>query len=823
MIMADIGITQLTGSLIKKRLLDQTTTHTDLLKHLKEANIVSSDASIDTKVSPKQIQQLLIHLRGGGARAAIGRKDDSVKKPVKSASQLGAAKIVHKKTRRQQVKRGPVMTIETSSPKTQLTEKNEGDTVVVKDGDDVVLKSADVANETPVVDNDNTKKPVSTSESEKVKEKSTVVTEQVAVKKDDKKLTKADYAEQRRQFQKNKESRFLKKKKKKSRTQQAQQQATENVHGFERPTEPVVRTVAIPESITIAELAKKMAVKPAVLIKEMMKMGAMVTINQVVDQDTAILLTDELGHQAMAVKETDIEDKLTVDVEDALAEPVARAPVVTIMGHVDHGKTSLLDYIRKAHVTDTEAGGITQHIGAYHVTTEKGMITFLDTPGHEAFTAMRARGARCTDIVILVVAADDGVMPQTIEAIQHAKAAGVPIVVAVNKIDKEEAEPDNIKTQLSQYEVVPEEWGGEHMFQHISAKTGEGVETLLDSVLLQAEVLELKAVPVGKAKGIVVESRLDKGRGPVATVLVTRGELRKGDVILVGKEYGRVRAMVGDNGKACLLAGPSMPVEVLGLSGTPMAGDDAQVVKDERRAREIALFRQGKYRDVRLAKRQAARLDNIFDNAVKGQVQVLNMVLKADVQGSMEAIVESLNKLSTDEVKVSFIASGVGGITESDVNLALASSAILIGFNVRADASARSLVEKEGVDLRYYSIIYNLIDEIKTAMSGLLSPEVKEKILGLAEVREVFKSSKLGAVAGCMVIEGTVKRSSPIRVLRDNIVIYEGELESLKRFKDDAQDVRNGMECGIGVKHYNDIKVGDQIECYERIEVSRSL
>ena len=493
------------------------------------------------------------------------------------------------------------------------------------------------------------------------------------------------------------------------------------------------------------------------------------------------------------------------------------------MGHVDHGKTSLLDYIRKAHVTDTEAGGITQHIGAYHVTTEKGMITFLDTPGHEAFTAMRARGARCTDIVILVVAADDGVMPQTIEAIQHAKAAGVPIVVAVNKIDKEEAEPDNIKTQLSQYEVVPEEWGGEHMFQHISAKTGEGVETLLDSVLLQAEVLELKAVPVGKAKGIVVESRLDKGRGPVATVLVTRGELRKGDVILVGKEYGRVRAMVGDNGKACLLAGPSMPVEVLGLSGTPMAGDDAQVVKDERRAREIALFRQGKYRDVRLAKRQAARLDNIFDNAVKGQVQVLNMVLKADVQGSMEAIVESLNKLSTDEVKVSFIASGVGGITESDVNLALASSAILIGFNVRADASARSLVEKEGVDLRYYSIIYNLIDEIKTAMSGLLSPEVKEKILGLAEVREVFKSSKLGAVAGCMVIEGTVKRSSPIRVLRDNIVIYEGELESLKRFKDDAQDVRNGMECGIGVKHYNDIKVGDQIECYERIEVSRSL
>jgi len=715
------------------------------------------------------------------------------------------------------------MTIEASSPKAQLTEKNEGETVVVTGDEDVDLKSADVANEAPVVDNDNKKKPVSSSESETVKEKSTVVTEQVAVKKDDKKLTKADYAEQRRQFQKNKESRFLKKKKKKSRTQQAQQQATENVHGFERPTEPVVRTVAIPESITIAELAKKMAVKPAVLIKEMMKMGAMVTINQVVDQDTAILLTDELGHQAMAVKENDIEDKLTVDVEDALAEPVARAPVVTIMGHVDHGKTSLLDYIRKAHVTDTEAGGITQHIGAYHVTTEKGMITFLDTPGHEAFTAMRARGARCTDIVILVVAADDGVMPQTIEAIQHAKAAGVPIVVAVNKIDKEEAEPDNIKTQLSQYEVVPEEWGGEHMFQHISAKTGEGVETLLDSVLLQAEVLELKAVPVGKAKGIVVESRLDKGRGPVATVLVTRGELRKGDVILVGKEYGRVRAMVGDNGKACLLAGPSMPVEVLGLSGTPMAGDDAQVVKDERRAREIALFRQGKYRDVRLAKRQAARLDNIFDNAVKGQVQVLNMVLKADVQGSMEAIVESLNKLSTDEVKVSFIASGVGGITESDVNLALASSAILIGFNVRADASARSLVEKEGVDLRYYSIIYNLIDEIKTAMSGLLSPEVKEKILGLAEVREVFKSSKLGAVAGCMVIEGTVKRSSPIRVLRDNIVIYEGELESLKRFKDDAQDVRNGMECGIGVKHYNDIKVGDQIECYERIEVSRSL
>ena len=817
--MADIGIAQLTESLRKKKLIDTSVTEHDLLNHLKEASILPSDADSSVEVSPKQIQQLLIHLRGGGQRASISRKESALGKSTTASSGHSQAKIVHKKTAKQQVKRAPVLKIEASAPR--VIEKPAKEEAAAAPSTTPVEQQAEKI--VPAKGGSVDAKPnAEPKDSDKATQTDASATDTDA-KKDDKKRTKADYAEQRRQFQESKESRTLKKKKKKARTLHAQKLATDNEHGFEKPTEPVVRNVSIPETITIAELAKKMAVKPAVLIKEVMKMGEMVSINQVIDQDTAVLLTEELGHTAVIVKDNDIEDSLTVNNEDSSFEALTRPPVVTIMGHVDHGKTSLLDYIRKTHVTGSEAGGITQHIGAYHVATGKGVITFLDTPGHEAFTAMRARGAKCTDIVILVVAADDGVMPQTVEAIQHAKAAGVPIVVAVNKIDKEEAEPDNIKTQLTQYEVIPEEWGGEHMFQHISAKTGEGVDALLDTILLQAEVLELTAVAEGKAQGVVVESRLDRGRGPVATILVTKGQLQKGDVILVGKEYGRVRAMVGDDGKTCTVAGPSIPVEVLGLSGTPSAGDDAQVVKDERRAREIALFRQGKYRDVRLASRHAARLENIFENAAKGKVQSLNIVLKSDVQGSMEAIIESLNKVATDEVRVNFISSGVGGITESDVNLALASSAVLIGFNVRADASARALVESEGVDLRYYSIIYNLIDEVKTAMSGLLSPEVKEKILGLAEVRDVFRSSKLGAVAGCMVTEGTVKRALPIRVLRNNVVIYQGQLESLRRFKDDASEVRNGMECGIGVKNYNDIKVGDQIECYEQIEVSRTL
>jgi len=504
-------------------------------------------------------------------------------------------------------------------------------------------------------------------------------------------------------------------------------------------------------------------------------------------------------------------------------ESTSRAPVVTIMGHVDHGKTSLLDYIRRAKVADGEAGGITQHIGAYHVQTDKGMISFLDTPGHAAFTSMRSRGAKATDIVVLVVAADDGVMPQTIEAIQHAKAAEVPLIVAVNKIDKEAADADRVKTELSQHDVISEEWGGENIFAHVSAKVGTGVDELLDSILLQAEMLDLEAVATGPASGVVIESRLDKGRGPVASILVQQGQLKQGDIVLCGLEYGRVRAMRDEDGKAIEFAGPSIPVEVLGLSGVPQAGDEASVVKDEKKAREVALYRQGKFRDVKLARQQKAKLDNMFTNMEAGEVSELNIVLKSDVQGSLEAICDSLNKLSTEEVKVNIIGRGVGGITETDASLASASGAIIIGFNVRADASARKLIDNEAVDLHYYSIIYDLIDEVRAAMGGLLSPEFKQEIIGLADVRDVFKSPKIGAIAGCMVTEGKIKRNNPIRVLRENVVIYEGVLESLRRFKDDAEEVRNGMECGVGVKNYNDVRVGDQIEVFEVVEVKRSL
>jgi translation initiation factor IF-2 len=592
-------------------------------------------------------------------------------------------------------------------------------------------------------------------------------------------------------------------------------------HGFAMPTAPVVREVAIPETITVGELAQKMSVKAAEVIKFMMKMGSMVTINQVLDQDTAVLVVEELGHTAKVLKTDALEDEIAVVEEVGTAMP--RAPVVTIMGHVDHGKTSLLDYIRRTRVAAGEAGGITQHIGAYHVETPRGMITFLDTPGHAAFTAMRARGAQATDIVVLVVAADDGVMPQTKEAIQHAKAAGVPLVVAVNKIDKPEADPDRVKNELGQQDVIPEDWGGDTMFVHVSAKTGDGIDKLLESILLQAEVLELTAVPDGRASGVVIESRLDKGRGTVATVLVQSGTLRKGDVLLAGHEYGRVRALLDENGHPVDAAGPSIPVEVLGLSGTPGAGESAVVVADERKAREVALFRQGKFRDVKFAKQQQAKLEDMFTQMQEGEVNTLNILLKADVQGSLEAISDSLVKLSTDEVKVKIVASGVGGISESDVNLAMASNAIIIGFNVRADGSAKRMIEEQGVDLHYYSIIYELLDEVRTAMTGMLAPEFKEQIIGLAEVRDVFRSPKFGAVAGCMVVDGVIKRSNPIRVLRENVVIYEGALESLRRFKDDVAEVKQGFECGIGVKNYNDVRPGDQIEVYERVQVQRTL
>ncbi|WP_114785046.1 translation initiation factor IF-2 [Vibrio tetraodonis] len=592
--------------------------------------------------------------------------------------------------------------------------------------------------------------------------------------------------------------------------------------GFDKTATVAKADVVIGETIVVSELASKMSVKGTEVIKVMMKMGAMATINQVIDQETAQLVAEEMGHKVILRKENELEEAVLSD-RDSNAEAVPRAPVVTIMGHVDHGKTSTLDYIRKAHVASGEAGGITQHIGAYHVETDNGMITFLDTPGHAAFTAMRARGAQATDIVVLVVAADDGVMPQTIEAIQHAKAAGVPLIVAVNKIDKEDANPDNVKNELSQYDVIPEEWGGENMFVHISAKQGTNIEGLLETILLQSEVLELTAVEEGMASGVVVESRLDKGRGPVATVLVQSGTLNKGDILLCGQEYGRVRAMRDENGKEIFTAGPSIPVEIIGLSGVPASGDEATVVRDERKAREVANYRQGKFRDVKLARQQKAKLENMFSNMAAGEVAELNVVLKADVQGSVEAIADSLLKLSTDEVKVNIVGSGVGGITETDAVLAAASNAIILGFNVRADATARRAVETENLDLRYYSIIYQLIDEVKQAMGGMLAPEFKQEIIGLAEVRDVFKSPKLGAIAGCMVTEGLIKRNNPIRVLRDNVVIYEGELESLRRFKDDVQEVKSGYECGIGVKNYNDVRVGDQIEVFEIVEVKRTL
>ncbi len=593
-------------------------------------------------------------------------------------------------------------------------------------------------------------------------------------------------------------------------------------HGFTKPVETKVQDIRIGETISVAELANKMAKKGAEVVKAMFKMGAMATINQVIDQETAALVAEEMGFNVVLVKENALEEAVLADRGDA-GDAITRAPVVTIMGHVDHGKTSLLDHIRQAKVADGEAGGITQHIGAYHVETGHGMITFLDTPGHAAFTAMRSRGAKATDIVIIVVAADDGVMPQTIEAIQHAKASEAPIIIAVNKMDKETADPDRVKTELSQHEVIPEDWGGDVQFVHVSAKTGLGIDELLDSVLLQSEVLELTAVVDKMANGVVVESKLDKGRGPVATVLVQEGTLNQGDIVLCGLEYGRVRAMRDENGRTIQSAGPSIPVEILGLSGVPQSGDEATVVKDEKKAREVALYRQGKFRDVKLARQQKSKLENMFANMSEGEVSEVNLVLKSDVQGSLEAISDSLLKLSTEEVKVKIVGSGVGGITETDATLAAASNAIVVGFNVRADASARKIIESESIDLRYYSVIYALIDEVKQAMSGMLAPEFKQEIIGLAQVRDVFKSPKIGAIAGCMVTEGTIKRSAPIRVLRENVVIYEGELESLRRFKDDVQEVRNGTECGIGVKNYNDVRVGDQIEVFETVEVKRSL
>jgi translation initiation factor IF-2 len=592
---------------------------------------------------------------------------------------------------------------------------------------------------------------------------------------------------------------------------------------FAAPTEPMVREIAVPETITVGELAHRMSVKAAEVIKALMKLGTMATINQVLDQETAIILVEEMGHKAKAAKLDDPEAYLVESGDQAPAELMPRPPVVTVMGHVDHGKTSLLDYIRRTKVAAGEAGGITQHIGAYHVETPRGVVTFLDTPGHEAFTAMRARGAQATDIVILVVAADDGVMPQTIEAINHAKAAEVPLVVALNKIDKHEANPDKVKQELLTHGVVPEEYGGDSPVVPVSAKTGDGVDALLEQVLLQAEVLELKAATDAPARGVVIEARLDKGRGPVATLLVQAGTLNRGDIVLTGAVYGRVRAMLDENGKPVQSAGPSIPVEVQGLSEVPNAGEEMMVVADERKAREIANFRQGKFRDVKFAKQHATKLENMFGQMGEGEKKVLTLVIKADVQGSQEALVHALTRLGTEEVKVSVVHAGVGGITESDVNLAMAARAVIIGFNTRADATARKLIESAGIQVRYYNIIYDAVDEIKAALSGMLSPERKESVIGMVEVRQVFRISKIGTVAGCYVLDGLVKRSAQVRVLRDNVVVHTGEIDSLKRFKDDVREVKAGFECGISLKNFTDLKEKDQFEVFEVLEVARTL
>ncbi|WP_417567692.1 translation initiation factor IF-2 [Marinobacter sp.] len=602
----------------------------------------------------------------------------------------------------------------------------------------------------------------------------------------------------------------------------AKKKPKEKRHGFERPTKPMVREVEIPETITVGDLAQRMAVKSGDVIKTLMGMGVMATINQALDQETAVLVTEELGHKAKTVSDDAFEEEVLSEFSFEGGEKTKRAPVVSVMGHVDHGKTSLLDYIRRTKVASGESGGITQHIGAYHVETDHGMVSFLDTPGHAAFTAMRARGAQCTDIVVLVVAADDGVMPQTREAVQHARSAGVPIVVAMNKMDKEEADPDRIKTELAGMEVIPEDWGGDVQFVPVSAHSGEGIDDLLEALLLQAEVLELEAVTDAPAKGVVVESSLERGRGSVATVLVQNGTLRQGDMVVAGSYFGKVRAMTDEAGKQVKEAGPSIPVEILGLNGTPDAGDEFFAVADEKKAKELAEFRQVREREQRLQRQQAAKLENLFENMGKDEVKTLNVVLKTDVRGSLEAITKALQDLGNDEVQVKIVSSGVGGIAETDVSLAMATNAVIFGFNVRADTASKRLVEQEGLDLRYYSIIYNLIDDVKAALTGMLAPEFREDIVGIADVRDVFRSPKFGQVAGCMVIEGTVYRNKPIRVLRDNVVIFEGELESLRRFKDDVPEVRNGMECGIGVKGY-DVKVGDQIEVFDRVRVERKL
>lgn len=839
-----------------------------LLSQFKDAGI--SIAGIDNFVSEEQKQKLLRYLQqhhgakqeGAAPEKIVLRR--AVTSEIKLGGSHGAGKTVSIQVRKKRtyVKRSPLAEEEAKNHQEEILSNQEN-----IESQEVSLQVVEAIEAAPKVESLEPVKEATQAPLEQVEEvgaipeSATVTAEESEQKAEDKsKLVKRK--EKRRvgdQFEESEGERQKKKKKvrdssdmernfesllsrgadlsrvfkqeddevdtafRKSGKARQQPQAKVKVQAFTKPTAPVIREVEIPETINLGELAQRMSVKAAEVIKIMMKMGVMATINQVIDQETAILIVEELGHKAKPISSDAVEEELQKSLE-VQGEATFRPPVITIMGHVDHGKTTLLDYIRTTKVAASEAGGITQHIGAYHVQTPKGTITFLDTPGHAAFTAMRARGAKLTDIVILVVAADDGVMPQTVEAIQHAKAANVPIVVAVNKMDKQGVDPDRIKTELSHHGLIPEEWGGDVMFVPISAKTGMGVDNLLDSVLVQAEVLELKAVVDCPARGVVIESRLDRGRGAVMSVLIQQGNLHKGDIILAGVEYGRIRALFDENGKAINQAGPSIPVEILGLSGVPQAGDDFIIVSDERRAREVALFRQAKYRETKLA-RQAPKLEDLLQRieADKAISTTLNLVIKADVLGSVEALKQALTELSGPEVKVSVISSGVGGINESDVNLAIASKAIIIAFNVRANVEARKLMETNNVDVHYHNIIYDVINQVKKAISGALAPEIQERIVGLAQVREVFRSSKTGTIAGCMVLEGIVKRNFPIRVLRDNVVVFEGALESLRRFKDDVSEVRHGMECGIAIKSYNDVKAGDQIEVFEKIEIKREI
>ena len=811
-----------------------------ILVQLSEAGLDLTSA--EHVVSDEQKMQLLDHLRNSRSKAAALPVDDGRKITLrrKSTSQLkvggaqgrggATAAIVNVEVRRKRtyVKRSVVIEEEAKAEQRRLDEeasiKEKQDAAQAeKDAQEAAVKAKKEKQE-------EAEKNAIAQEKEAIKVASKLETQaaetSASKEKAQEKSTNKPGKDKKDTKIKRRELHVASDKRGKRRAKPSRRRpgkaAPSDKHKFEKPTEPIKREILVPESISVADLAQKMAIKAAEVIGVMMKMGVMATINQVIDQDTAILVVEELGHEAKATQGTDIEaDVLQVEYDDAKA--LTRNPVVTIMGHVDHGKTSLLDYIRRTKVASGEAGGITQHIGAYSVDTDKGTITFLDTPGHAAFTAMRARGANVTDIVVLVTAADDGVMPQTKEAVEHSRAANVPMIIAVNKIDKVDSDPDRVRNELSALEVLPEEWGGDTIFVNVSAITGEGVDSLLEAISLQAEILELKAVDHGPASGVVIESSLDKGRGPVATVLIQQGKLSKGDMLLAGQEYGRVRAMFDENGKDIESAGPSIPVVVLGLSGAPNAGDEAIVATDERKVREIADIRKSKSKDTKFAAQQATRLENVFSQLGDGVAASINVLIKADVQGSAEALRHSLEKLSTEEVKVKIIMSSVGGINESDINLAEASQAIVIGFNVRADSAAKRAAANVGVDIRYYSIIYETIDDVKSAMSGLLSPELREEIIGLAEVKDVFRSSKMGAVAGTQVIDGMIKRGNPIRVLRDNVVIYEGELESLRRHKDDVNEVRAGTDCGIAVKNYNDVQPGDQIEVFERIEVARTL